>query len=68
VSAVFHEEVPGIPRRRSTGRASCTPDAQVTVAEPLGFNNTFAILVRGADARSAACARSTTCEASPARR
>ena len=43
----------GIRSRRSSGRVSSTPRRQVTLMEPLGFNNTFTILVRGARRASA---------------
>ena len=50
VSAVFHEEVP-----RDSGRAferarELYAAAGLTALDPLGFNNTFAILVRSDDA------------------
>jgi osmoprotectant transport system permease protein len=51
VSAVFHEDVPRDPVAALARARDLYADAQVTVAEPLGFNNTFAILVRGSDAR-----------------
>ena len=52
VAAVFHEEVP-----RDSGRArerarELYAQSGLTVLEPLGFNNTFTMLVRGRDARS----------------
>jgi osmoprotectant transport system permease protein len=52
VSAVFHEEVPADPAAALARARELYADVHVTVAEPLGFNNTFAILVRGADARA----------------
>ena len=50
----------GVPRdgaarfaaRRSSGRASSTRAAASRCSAPLGFNNTFSILVRGRDARA----------------
>jgi osmoprotectant transport system permease protein len=51
VSAVFHEEVPADPGAALARARELYASAQVTVLEPLGFNNTFAILVRGRDAR-----------------
>ena len=51
VSAIFHEDVPRDPQR-ALGRArELYAQAQLTVGDPLGFNNTFTILVRGKDAR-----------------
>ena len=35
-------------------------DSGCTLLPPLGFNNTFAILVRGSDARAKACGRLRT--------
>jgi osmoprotectant transport system permease protein len=52
VSAVFHEDVPRDPASALMRARELYAAAQVTVAEPLGFNNTFAILVRGRDARA----------------
>jgi osmoprotectant transport system permease protein len=52
VSAVFHEEVPPDHVAALSRARELYADAQVTVAEPLGFDNTFAILVRGRDARA----------------
>jgi osmoprotectant transport system permease protein len=52
VSAVFHEDVPRDPAAALRRARELYADAHVTVAEPLGFNNTFAILVRGRDARA----------------
>jgi osmoprotectant transport system permease protein len=52
VSAVFHEEVPPDPEAALARARELYAGAQVTVADPLGFNNTFAILVRGRDARA----------------
>ena len=52
VAAVFHQQVP-----RDSGQArerarAAYAEVGLTVTEPLGFNNTFTILVRGRDARS----------------
>ena len=54
VSAIFHEDVPrdraqGLARARELYAAH-----QLSVLEPLGFNNTFTILVRGDEARARA--------------
>jgi osmoprotectant transport system permease protein len=51
VSAVFHEEVPHDPRVAYERTRELYARAGVTVASPLGFNNTFTMLVRGEDAR-----------------
>jgi glycine betaine/choline ABC-type transport system substrate-binding protein len=51
VSAVFHEDVPRDPQQALARARRRYADVQVTVLEPLGFNNTFTILVRGHDAR-----------------
>jgi glycine betaine/choline ABC-type transport system substrate-binding protein len=51
VSAVFHEDVPRDPAAAYTRTRELYAPAGVTVASPLGFNNTFTILVRGDDAR-----------------
>jgi glycine betaine/choline ABC-type transport system substrate-binding protein len=51
VSAVFHEDVPREPARAFERARALYAPAGLTVAEPLGFNNTFTILVRAADAR-----------------
>ena len=52
VAAVFHQQVP-----RDSGQARerarmAYAEVGLTLTEPLGFNNTFTILVRGRDARS----------------
>jgi osmoprotectant transport system permease protein len=52
VSAVFHQDVP-----RDAGQAyekarELYGQAGLTLSKPLGFNNTFTILVRGQDARA----------------
>jgi osmoprotectant transport system permease protein len=52
VTAVFHENVPHDPRR-ALERARARYAAEgLTLFEPLGFNDTFAILVRSQDARA----------------
>lgn len=52
VTAVLHGEAPhGSAEALTRTRAGYAP-LGITVAEPLGFNNTFAILVRSADAGS----------------
>ena len=51
VSAVFHEDVPRDPPAAYARTRELYAPAGVTVASPLGFNNTFTILVRGEDAR-----------------
>ena len=49
VSAIFHEEVPRDPAALARARRELYARSQLL--EPLGFNNTFTILVRGRDAR-----------------
>jgi osmoprotectant transport system permease protein len=51
VTAVFHQDVPHDARRAFERARGLYADGGVTALEPLGFNNTFAILVRAADAR-----------------
>jgi osmoprotectant transport system permease protein len=51
VSAVFHEDVPRDPRQALARTRELYAARQVTMMEPLGFNNTFTLLVRGRDAR-----------------
>jgi osmoprotectant transport system permease protein len=51
VSAIFHEEVPRDPQQALERARELYAQAQLSVLEPLGFNNTFTILVRGRDAR-----------------
>jgi osmoprotectant transport system substrate-binding protein/osmoprotectant transport system permease protein len=51
VSAIFKEEVPREPRKAFDRARELYSRAQLSVLEPLGFNNTFTILVRGKDAR-----------------
>ncbi len=52
VSAVFHQPVPRDSRAALERARALYADAGLTTLEPLGFNNTFAILVRAADARA----------------
>jgi osmoprotectant transport system permease protein len=52
VSAIFHENVARDPQVALARTRELYAPAQVSVLEPLGFNNTFTILVRGADARA----------------
>jgi osmoprotectant transport system permease protein len=51
VTAVFHEEVPHDPRAAFERARELYARGGVTALEPLGFNNTFAILVRTRDAQ-----------------
>jgi osmoprotectant transport system permease protein len=51
VSAIFHEEVPRDPKQALERTRQLYAKAQLSVLDPLGFNNTFTILVRGKDAR-----------------
>jgi osmoprotectant transport system permease protein len=51
VTAVFHQAVPHDPRVAYDRTRELYAANGVTVGSPLGFNNTFTILVRGADAR-----------------
>jgi osmoprotectant transport system permease protein len=50
VSAVFHQDVPRDGRQAFEAARQLYARAGITALEPLGFNNTFAILVRSADA------------------
>lgn len=50
VSAVFHEAVPRDSRRAFERARELYAGAGVTALDPLGFNNTFAVLVRASDA------------------
>jgi osmoprotectant transport system permease protein len=50
VTAVFHEQVPHDSRLALERARQLYAATGLTVAAPLGFNNTFAILVRGSDA------------------
>ena len=51
VTAVFHQDVPHDPAQAFEQVRELYARVGVTALEPLGFNNTFAILVRTADAR-----------------
>jgi osmoprotectant transport system permease protein len=51
VTAVFHQDVSHDPRQAFEQARRLYADGGVTALDPLGFNNTFAILVRAADAR-----------------
>lgn len=51
VSAIFHEDVPKDPQAALARARELYAQSQLSVLEPLGFNNTFTILVRGRDAR-----------------
>ena len=53
LTAIFHQPPSNDPRGGDRARcASSTRAAAARCSPPLGFNNTFAILVRGADARA----------------
>jgi osmoprotectant transport system permease protein len=51
VTAVFHEEVRHDPRQAFEQARALYARGGITALDPLGFNNTFAILVRTRDAR-----------------
>ena len=51
VTAVFHQDVPHDPQVAFDRTRELYARYGVTVSRPLGFNNTFTILVRGTDAR-----------------
>jgi osmoprotectant transport system permease protein len=51
VTAVFHQEVPHEPRGAFERARELYAGSGITALEPLGFNNTFAILVRARDAQ-----------------
>ena len=51
VTAVFHQDVPHDPRQAFETARALYARGGITALEPLGFNNTFAILVRARDAR-----------------
>src|SRR4029079_699745 len=51
VTAVFHQEVPHEPRGAFERARELYAKGGMTALEPLGFNNTFAILVRTRDAQ-----------------
>jgi osmoprotectant transport system permease protein len=50
VSAVFHQDVPHDPRQAFEQTRQLYARGGITALDPLGFNNTFAILVRTGDA------------------
>jgi osmoprotectant transport system permease protein len=52
VTAVFHRDVPKDSTMAFEQTQALYADAGVTVLRPLGFNNTFTLLVRGKDARA----------------
>ncbi len=52
VTAVFHEDVPHDPPRALERARERYASEGLTLFEPLGFNDTFAILVRSQDARA----------------
>jgi osmoprotectant transport system permease protein len=52
VTAVFHEAVPGDSRATLERTRELYARSGLTALAPLGFNNTFAILVRGQDAQA----------------
>lgn len=52
VTAVFHERVPHDSRQALERTRALYARAGITALEPLGFNNTFAVLVRSADAQA----------------
>src|SRR5206468_11120296 len=52
VTAVFHEDVPSDPRQAFQRARELYARGGIAALEPLGFNNTFAILVRASDARA----------------
>jgi osmoprotectant transport system permease protein len=52
VSAVFHQTVPRDSQRAFERARELYAAAGLTTLDPLGFNNTFAILVRTSDARA----------------
>ena len=51
VTAVFHQDVPHEPRDAFQRARELYAREGITVLDPLGFNNTFAILVRGQEAK-----------------
>jgi osmoprotectant transport system permease protein len=51
VTAVFNQDVPHDPRKAFEQARALYARGGITALEPLGFNNTFAILVRTRDAR-----------------
>jgi osmoprotectant transport system permease protein len=52
VTAVFHESVPHDPARALDRARELYADVGLSVLAPLGFDNTFSILVRSRDARA----------------
>jgi osmoprotectant transport system permease protein len=52
VSAVFHEDVPRDSRQAFERARDLYARVGLTARDPLGFNNTFAVLVRTGDARA----------------
>ena len=52
VTAVFHEEVPHDSEKAFQRARELYARAGLTALSPLGFNNTFTVLVRAADARA----------------
>ncbi len=52
VTAVFHDDVPHDPAQAYGRTRQLYADRGITALSPLGFNNTFAILVRQADAQA----------------
>ena len=52
VSAVFHQTVPRDSRRAFERARELYAAGGLTALDPLGFNNTFAVLVRAGDARA----------------
>jgi osmoprotectant transport system substrate-binding protein/osmoprotectant transport system permease protein len=52
VSAVFHQDVPRDSRQAFERARDLYARRGLTALDPLGFNNTFAVLVRSADARA----------------
>ena len=51
MTAVFHEKVPHDSALALAKARELYAQTGVSALEPLGFNNTFAVLVRGSDAR-----------------
>jgi len=57
LSAVFHQEVAHDPERAFQQARELYARGGITTLEPLGFNNTFAILVRASRCETVACDR-----------
>ena len=55
-TAIFHQPPDTDPRRVFDASSSAYADAGLTLLDPLGFENTFAMLVRGDDAAAAGLA------------